>query len=214
VGIREDIKLAIVLGIAGGTGSGKTTVAQAVAGAFMDNSVMVEQDCFYLDRSHIEPDKRKVVNFDHPEAIDLTLLQQCVMQLKNNKKAQLPVYDFTSHTRTKQKRALGPAKIIIVEGILIFHYPQLRNLMDLKVFVQTDADVRLARRIKRDIDERGRILHSVLKQYFNTVKPMHEKYVEPSRYHADIILPEGGFNLLGVETIIAQVARLLRYDGE
>lgn len=206
--------MAIVLGIAGGTGSGKTTVARAIAGAFLDSSVMVEQDCFYLDSSHLDPDERNKVNFDHPDAIDLPLLMHCIMQLKNNKKTQLPVYDFTTHTRKKEKITVGPVRIIIVEGILIFHYPELRSLMDLKVFVQTDSDVRLARRIKRDMDERGRSLGSVLKQYFKTVKPMHEKYVEPSKYHSDIILPEGGFNLIGVETIIAQVARLLRYDGE
>lgn len=206
--------MAIVLGIAGGTGSGKTTVARAIAGAFLDTSVMVEQDCFYLDRSHLEPEDRINVNFDHPEAIDLPLMMHCVMQLKNNKKTHLPVYDFTTHTRKKEKTITGPAKIVIVEGILIFHYPELRSLMDLKVFVQTDADVRLARRIKRDMDERGRTLNSVLKQYFKTVKPMHEKFVEPSKYHADIILPEGGLNLVGVETIIAQVARMLRYDGQ
>ncbi len=206
--------MAIVLGIAGGTGSGKTTVARAIAGAFLDNAVVVEQDCFYLDRSGMPQEERENVNYDHPDAIDLPLLMHCIIQLKNNKKTQIPIYDFNTHTRKKEKLVVGPAPIVILEGILIFHYPDLRNLMDLKVFVQTDSDVRLARRIKRDMDERGRSLGSVLKQYFRTVKPMHDKYVEPSKYHADIILPEGGFNLVGVETIIAQVARMLRYKGQ
>lgn len=203
----------IVVGIAGGTGSGKTTVARAVAGAFLDRAVMIEQDCFYRDRSDTIPFKdRKDLNFDHPDSIDDGLMLETLKKLKSGDQGRIPQYDFTTHTRKKEMVKVGPADVIVVEGILLFHYPELRNLFDIKVFVQTDADIRLMRRIKRDLEERGRTLGAVFSQYLRNVKPMHEMYVEPSKHFADIIIPEGGFNVVGVETIISQVSKMLRYD--
>jgi uridine kinase len=203
----------VSVGIAGGTGSGKTTVAKAVAGAFLDRAVMVEQDCFYMDRSNIPFSQRKDINFDHPDSIDVELMVETLTKLKNREQGKVPQYDFTTHTRKKEMVAVGPADVVIAEGILLFYYPQLRDLFDLKVFVQTDADIRLLRRIKRDIEERGRTLGAVFSQYLKSVKPMYEMYVEPSKYYADIILPEGGFNVIGVETIISQISKMLRYDA-
>ena len=201
----------IVIGIAGGTGSGKTTVARAVTGAFMDRAIMIEQDCFYIDRSNVPFRERKGLNFDHPGSIDTDLMIKTLVGLKNRERVKIPSYDFTTHTRRKDTIPIGPAEVIVVEGILILHYPGLREILDLKVFVQTDADIRLMRRIKRDLEERGRTLEAVFSQYLKSVKPMHEMYVEPSRQYADIIIPEGGFNVVGVETIISQVAKMLRY---
>lgn len=201
----------IIIGIAGGTGSGKTTVARAVAGAFLDRSVLIEQDCFYMDRSSVPFRERKDLNFDHPDSIDVDLLIKTLLGLKNREQVKIPRYDFTTHTRKKGAAPVGPADVIVVEGILLLHYPGLREIFDLKVFVQTDADIRLIRRIKRDLEDRGRTLGAVFSQYIKSVKPMHEMYVEPSRQYADIIIPEGGFNLVGVETIISQVSKMLRY---
>lgn len=203
----------IAVGIAGGTGSGKTTVARAVAGAFLDRAVMIEQDCFYMDRGNIPFMDRKDLNFDHPDSIDVRLMIDTLVRLKNREQAKIPIYDFTTHTRRKEMLTAGPSDIIVVEGILIFHYPELRKLFDLKVFVQTDSDIRLLRRIKRDLEERGRNLGAVFSQYLRSVKPMHEMYVEPSKHFADIIIPEGGFNVVGVEAIISQVSKMLRYDA-
>lgn len=202
----------IAVGIAGGTGSGKTTVARAVAGAFLDRAVMIEQDCYYIDRGNVPFRDRKELNFDHPDSIDVELMIDTLTRLKNREQVKVPVYDFTTHTRRKEMMAAGPADVIVVEGILIFYYQELRKLFDLRVFVQTDSDIRLLRRIKRDLEERGRTLGAVFSQYLRSVKPMHEMYVEPSKHHADIIIPEGGFNVVGVETIISQVSKMLRYD--
>jgi len=203
--------LPILIGIAGGTGSGKTTVARAVAGAFLDRAVLIEEDCFYIDRSKVPFRERKDLNFDHPGSIDVDLMIKTLLGLKNRERGNIPRYDFTTHTRKKETVPVGPAVVIVVEGILILHYPALREILDLKVFVQTDADIRLMRRVKRDLEERGRTLGAVFSQYIKSVKPMHEMYVEPSRQYADIIIPEGGFNLVGVETIISQVSKMLRY---
>lgn len=203
--------MSIVVGIAGGTGSGKTTVARAVAGAFLARAVMIEQDCFYRDRTDIPFKDRKDINFDHPDSIDDCLMVEALKKLKAGEQGRIPQYDFTTHARKKEMVKVGPADVIVVEGILLFHYPELRRLFDLKVFVQTDADIRLMRRIKRDLEERGRTLAAVFCQYIRSVKPMHEMYVEPSKHHADIIIPEGGFNVVGVETIISQVSKMLRY---
>lgn len=202
----------VVIGIAGGTGSGKTTVARAVTGAFLDRAVLIEQDCFYRERSDIPFKDRKDLNFDHPDSIDDRLMVEILRKLKTGEQVKMPQYDFTTHIRKKETVKVGPADVFVVEGILLFHYPELRNLFDLKVFVQTDADIRLMRRIKRDLEERGRTLGSVFSQYLRSVKPMHELYVEPSKHYADIIIPEGGFNVVGVETIINQAAKMLRYD--
>ncbi|MFZ5644618.1 MAG: uridine kinase [Bacillota bacterium] len=201
-----------IIGIAGGTGSGKTTVARAVAGAFLDRAIVIEQDCFYKDRSNVPFKERKDLNFDHPDAIDIELMVEALDKLRNGEPAMVPQYDFTNHTRKKMAFTVGPADLVVVEGILLFHYPELRIMFDLKVFVQTDADIRLMRRIRRDLEERGRTLSSVFSQYTKSVKPMHEKYVEPSKHYADIIIPEGGFNVIGVETIISQVAKMVRME--
>lgn len=202
-----------MVGIAGGTGSGKTTVARAVAGAFLDRAVMIEQDCYYIDRGSVPFRDRKDLNFDHPDSIDVPLMMETLIRLKNREPGKVPVYDFTTHTRKKEMIKVGPTDVIVVEGILLFHYPELRGMFDLKVFVQTDADIRLLRRIKRDLEERDRTLGSVFSQYLKSVKPMHEMYVEPSKLFADIIIPEGGFNVVGVETIISQVTKMIRYDA-
>lgn len=203
--------MSIVIGIAGGTGSGKTTVARAVAGAFLDRAIMIEQDCFYRDRGDVPFRERKDLNFDHPDSIDDALMLETLNRLKAGQQARIPQYDFTCHARKKETVKIGPADLIVVEGILIYHYPGIREIFDLKVFVQTDADIRLMRRIKRDLEERGRTLGAIFSQYLRSVKPMHEMYVEPSKLYADIIIPEGGFNVVGVETIISQVSRMLKY---
>jgi uridine kinase len=182
----------LIIGVAGGTGSGKTTIANAIIAAIdHPQMLLIQHDAYYKDASHLPLAERAKINFDHPDALETDLLVRHLRELSAGRPVEMPVYDFATHTRLKAGVPKLPAKVIIVEGILIFSDPALRDLMDLKIFVDTDDDLRFIRRLKRDIQERGRSLDSVVTQYLGTVRPMHIAFVEPSRTYADIIIPEG-----------------------
>lgn len=205
----------IIIGVAGGTGSGKTTVAMKIlerVGA--ENIAYIPHDAYYRDLSHLPPEERAKVNFDHPDSLETELLIEHLKQLKEGQPVDIPVYDFTTHTRTNQTRRVGPAPVILVEGILVFAEPALRELFDVKLYVDTDADVRLIRRIQRDVRERGRTLESVLQQYLTTVRPMHLEFVEPSKRYADVIIPEGGHNEVAIEMVAARIRGLLEQRAQ
>jgi len=202
----------VTMGVAGGTGSGKTTVARAIAGAFLDRAAMIEQDSFYIDRSSMPFKNRKEVNYDNPDSIDIDLMIETLNKLKKSESVLIPQFEFNTKKKKKERILVKPVDVIVVEGILLFYYPGLRHLFDLKVLVQTDADIRLMRMIKRDVEERDRTINSVFSQYLKNIKPMYEMYVETSKQYADIILPEGGLNILGLETIISQLSKMLKYD--
>ncbi len=188
------MKHAVLIGIAGGTGSGKTTLARRLKKTFGDDVVLLCQDYYYKPFNNLTFEERKQVNFDHPVAFDSRLLIKHLKQLKNFEPIDRPTYSFVEYTRLNETVREEPRRVIILEGILIFENPELAELMDIKVFVDTDADIRLTRRLMRDIHERGRNLDSVISQYLNTVKPMHEAFIEPSKKNADVIIPEGGMN--------------------
>lgn len=201
----------LVIAIAGGSGSGKTTVANAIlerVGA--DRIAYLPHDAYYRDISDLPLAQRREINFDHPNSLETELLIEHIQRLKNWESIQLPIYDFTTHTRTKQTKLVEPQRVIIVEGILIFGEPALRNLFDVKIFVDTDADLRFIRRLQRDITERGRTTENVIRQYTSTVRPMHLEFVEPSKRYADVIIPEGGLNPVAMEMVIARVESLLQ----
>lgn len=179
----------LVIGIAGGTGSGKTTLAKKIQESLRPNVVLIEQDCYYRDLSDLPVEERSETNFDHPESIDFECFAQDIAVLKEGRSIQKPIYSFTSHTRISKTVEVASAEVIIVEGILIFTEEKMRDLLDLKIYVQTDDDVRILRRIERDIRERGRDFESVNRQYLTTVKPMHNQFVEPSKKYADVIIP-------------------------
>jgi len=179
----------LVIGIAGGTGSGKTTLAKKIQSSLGPNVVLVEQDCYYKDLSHLPFEERGNTNFDHPNSIDFNRLCQDILALKNGDSIQKPIYSFSTHTRLPEDVEVTPADIIIIEGILIFTDQRMRDLLDLKIYVQTDDDVRILRRIERDMRERDRDFQSILSQYLTTVKPMHNQFVEPSKHYADVIIP-------------------------
>ncbi|MBC7249767.1 MAG: uridine kinase [Anaerolineae bacterium] len=205
----------IVIGVSGGTGSGKTTVVQAIlerVGA--ERIAFIQHDSYYRDQSHLPLEERARVNFDHPDALETDLLIKHVRQLLAGQAVEVPVYDFTTHTRTNRTRRVEPRRVILVEGILIFAEPELRDLMDVKIYVDTDADIRFIRRLKRDIAERGRTVESVIEQYLSTVRPMHLEFVEPSKRYADVIIPEGGFNVVALDMVVARVQRLLEGNSE
>ena len=191
-----------VIGIAGGTGSGKTTVARKLNQAFKNDSVILSHDYYYKDISHLTFEERCLVNFDHPDSLDTELLVEHISKLKQGESIMHPTYDFSNHCRNDQWKRVDSAKIIIVEGILIFTNKALCDLCDIKLFVDTDADVRFIRRLRRDTNKRGRSVESVVNQYLSTVKPMHEQFVEPYRRKADIIVPEGGHNDVAFNMII------------
>ncbi len=196
----------LVIGIAGGTGSGKTTVAENVVRRLaLDAVTVVQQDAYYRDLSDLAPPQRDLRNFDHPDSIEHELFAGHVARLKAGQPVEQPVYDFTTHSRTSETRRLVPRDVVIAEGILLFHYPELRLLLDIKIFVDTPADIRLLRRIMRDIRERGRTLDSVTEQYVQTVRPMHEEFVEPSKRWADVIIPEGGYNEIAIDMVASQI---------
>lgn len=199
-----------VLGIAGGTGSGKTTIAQSLKVHFKDQCVNIPHDRYYNDQSAKTMDERKKTNYDHPDALETDLFIKQLHQLTNGEKIETPEYDFTQHTRkTDTTIPVSPAPLIIVEGILLFDSQEMRDLMDLKIFVDVSADIRILRRAKRDIEERGRTIDSVYEQYIQTARPMHEKYVEPTKAFADIIIPHGGKNEKAVSTLIHTLERRL-----
>ncbi len=199
----------VIIGIAGGTGSGKSTIADAIQIEVKDNITILTQDSYYKSFNGLSMEERAKLNFDHPETFDNELMMQHLIALKKRVPVEMPVYDFSTHLRTSETIQLKPAKIIIVEGILIYENKELRDLMDIKIFVDTDADVRILRRIMRDMVERGRTLESVINQYQTTVRPMHIEFVEPSKKYADIIIPEGGYNKIGIDMLIAQIKTIL-----
>ncbi len=200
----------IVIGVAGGTGSGKTTVSRRILEQVsVVNVAYIQHDSYYKDRSHLKPAERACINFDHPDALETSLLVEHVNSLVAGNAIDVPVYDFTTHTRGAETTRVTPRPIILIEGILILVDKELRNLMDIKVFVDTDADTRFIRRLKRDIQERGRSMESVIRQYEETVKPMHLEFVEPSKRYADIIIPEGGLNEVGVDMLVTKIRSLL-----
>jgi uridine kinase len=201
----------LVIGIAGGTGSGKTTVANEIFEQVGENIVSyLPHDAYYKDLSSLPPVQRAAVNFDHPNSLDTDLMKSHIEQLKIGQGIELPVYDFTTHCRTKETINIPPNPVILVEGILIFVDPEMRDLFDVKLFVDTDADIRLIRRIQRDINERGRSIESILQQYQTTVRPMHLEFVEPSKRYADVIIPEGGYNIVALQMVIARIESMLR----
>jgi uridine kinase len=196
---------AIIVGIAGGTGSGKTTLAKKLQEAFPHESILISQDSYYKDLSGLTLEERERVNFDHPDSLDFVLLKSQIEQLKNCEGIQKPVYNFKTHTREKFSHTVQPSKLVIVEGILLFAIPEMRHLFNIKVFIDTDDDVRILRRIERDIQERARDFNSVRDQYLLTVKPMHEAFVEPSKQYADLIVPRGGENLMALSVLISKL---------
>jgi uridine kinase len=204
-------KTPIVIGIAGGTGSGKTTVArQVLKGVGKERIAYIQHDAYYRDHSHQPLEERARVNYDHPDSLETDLLVRHIEQLKKWQAVDIPVYDFTTHTRTNRTIHIQPKGVILVEGILIFAEPELRKVFDVKIFVDTDADIRFIRRLKRDITDRGRTTQSVIDQYMETVRPMHMEFVEPSKRYADVIIPEGGLNEVALDLVIAQIEKLLQ----
>ena len=196
----------ILIGIAGGTGSGKTTLTRHLKEHFGQEVTVISHDNYYKRQDGKTYEERAKVNYDHPSAFDTDLLIEHLRQLKAGHSIQCPVYSYSDHNRTDRTVEIFPTKVIIVEGILIFQNPTLRDMFDIKIFVETDADVRILRRALRDVEERGRTLQSVVTQYLTTVKPMHEQYVEPSRKYADIVVLEGGHNLVALDLIMQRIA--------
>jgi uridine kinase len=199
-----------VVGIAGGTGSGKTTVAHKLAGAMpTGRCATIEHDAYYRDQGHLPPHERDAINYDHPAVLESSLLVSHLGELRAGRAVEVPIYDFPSHTRRTETRLVQPARVIIVEGILVFTEPALREQMDLKIFVDTDPDIRLMRRIRRDLEQRGRTFQSVRDQYYATVRPMHIEHVEPTKRWADLILPEGGDNRVALDILLGQLWRIV-----
>ena len=199
-----------VIGVAGGTGSGKSTLVKRLQEAFRSEDVATLcHDYYYKAHPELTYEERTKLNYDHPQSFDTDMLVEHVRALKSNVAVERPVYSFVEHNRTEETVAVKPSKVIIIDGILIFENKELRDLMEIKVFVDTDADLRLARRILRDVRERGRSMESVISQYTTTVKPMHEEFVEPSKRYADVIIPEGGFNSVAVQMLIQNIRSIV-----
>ncbi len=198
-----------VIGVAGGTGSGKSTLVQKLQEAFREEVVTLSHDYYYKENNDLTLEERKKLNYDHPRSFDTTMMIEHIKALKEGVPIERPVYSFVEHTRLEKTIKVNPAKALIVEGILIFENKELRDQMDIKVYVDTDADIRLARRILRDVRERGRSMESVINQYISTVKAMHEEFVEPSKKYADVIIPEGGFNSVAVAMLIENIKSVI-----
>lgn len=200
----------IIIGVAGGTGSGKTTVSEAILERVgRERITYIQHDSYYKDLSHLPLEERHKINFDHPDALDTNLLVEHLKRLQAASPIEVPIYDFTTHTRRRETRRVEPRGVTLVEGILIFADKGLRELMDVKIFVDTDADIRFIRRLQRDITKRGRTMESVVHQYLETVRPMHLEFVEPSKRYADIIIPEGGFNVTAIDMVVARVETMM-----
>ena len=200
----------IIIGIGGGTGSGKTSLAKGILAEYGEGEVaVIEQDSYYKDLSHIIYEERAGQNYDHPDSIDIDLFESHLQQLLDGKTIAIPTYDFSTHVRMDKTTPITQHHVIVVEGILTLHYPQLRKLFTIKIFVDTPADIRFIRRLTRDIHERGRTTESVNKQYLSTVRPMHEQFVEPSKYYADLIIPEGGENKVAIDLIRTKIDSIL-----
>lgn len=199
-----------VVGIAGGTGSGKTTVAHKLAAAMpTGRCVTIEHDAYYRDQRHLSLEERVTINYDHPASLESSLLATHLRELRSGRVVEVPIYDFATHTRRIDTRRVEPSRVIVVEGILVFTEPALREQMDIKIFVDTDPDIRLMRRIRRDIEQRGRTFQSVRDQYYATVRPMHLEYVEPSKRWADLIIPEGGDNRIALDIVLGRLWRIV-----
>lgn len=204
------MKDVVVIGVAGGTGSGKSTLVKRLQEAFKNDDVAtICHDFYYKAHPELSYEERTKLNYDHPAAFDTDMLVEHIRQLKEGKNVECPVYSFVEHNRTTETLPVAPSKVIIIDGILIFENEELRDMMDIKVYVDTDADLRLARRILRDVRERGRSMESVISQYTQTVKPMHEQFVEPSKRYADVIIPEGGFNSVAVSMLIQSIRSIV-----
>ncbi len=204
----------IVIGIAGGSGSGKTTLMKNLIARFGDDVTVLSHDNYYRPYDDLNIEQRRAINWDHPDAFDTDMMIEHLRELKAGHAIECPNYDYTNYARCTETTHLEPTKVILVEGILIFENKQLCSLMDIKIFVDTDADVRLIRRIRRDVAKRGRSLDSVLTQYLSTVKPMHEQFVEPSKKNADLVVLEGGQNLVALEMIIDRIQRHIDNESE
>ena len=204
------MKRPIFIGITGGTGSGKSTIAKEIYRQFGEDCIaMIEQDSYYKDQSHLSMEDRVKTNYDHPNAFDNNLLVSHLESLLNGHSIQKPSYDFSIHNRIEDTTKVEPKEIVIVEGILILEDPRIKELLDIKIYVDTDADVRIIRRMVRDINERGRTMESVINQYLNVVKPMHNQFTEPTKKFADIIIPEGGHNKVAIDIIVAKIKEVL-----
>lgn len=200
----------IIIGVAGGTGSGKTTVTEQILAMVGEERIaFIPHDAYYRDHAHLSLDLRQQVNFDHPESLETDLLVEHLKLWREGQAIEVPIYDFTTHRRTPQTRRVESQRVAIVEGILVFAEPKLRELFDVKLYVDTDADIRFIRRLRRDISERGRTMASVVEQYLGTVRPMHLEFVEPSKRYADVIIPEGGYNQVAMDMVVARIERLL-----
>lgn len=207
-------KRPVVIGIAGGSCSGKTTVTNAIYDVFRNHSVVViEQDYYYKDQSHMTFEERLQTNYDHPLAFDTDLLIEHVNKLINRQPIQKPVYNYVEHTRSKEIIDVEPKDVIIIEGILVLEDERLRDLMDIKLFVDTDSDLRIIRRIQRDIQERGRTIESVIEQYTSAVRPMHNMFIEPTKRYADVIIPEGGGNNVAIDLMVTKIKTILETDA-
>ena len=203
-------KYAILIGIAGGTGSGKTSIAKAIASDFGKSEVaLIEQDAYYRDLSNLTMEKRSVFNFDHPDAVDFHFMELQLNELIQGNNVNIPIYDFTTHTRKNETQFVERHRIIILEGILTLFHQEIRDMMDIKIYVETADDIRIIRRIKRDMEKRGRTFTSVIEQYYNTVRPMHIQFVEPTKKYADIIIPEGGQNKVAVDILRTKIMTLI-----
>ena len=196
----------LIIGIAGGTGSGKSTLTSRIKEVFGEDVTVLMHDNYYKAHDDMTYEERTRLNYDHPNALDTELMIEHIKKIRNGEDITCPVYDFAAHNRSKETITIHPNKVMVVEGILIFENKALTDLMDIKIYVDTDADVRILRRILRDVEERGRSLNSVINQYLQTVKPMHEQFVEPSKKHADIIVPEGGQNRVALEMIMQRIS--------
>lgn len=204
----------IVIGIAGGSGSGKTLVTKRIFRELGSEKItVIQQDSYYKELSHLSLEERTKQNFDHPDSFDTPLLLEQLKGLLAGQAIEVPIYDFKTHSRKPETQRLGGHFIIVLEGILILHYPELRDLMDIKIYVDTADDIRLIRRIRRDVTERGRSLDSILEQYENSVRPMHLQFIEPSKRYADIIVPEGGYNLVAIDLLKTKIKSLLKEHG-
>jgi uridine kinase len=199
----------LVVGIAGGTGSGKTTVARKLAAAMPPGRcATIEHDAYYRDQGHLTRAEREAINYDHPASLESDLLAAHLRELRAGRAVDVPIYDFSTHTRSADRRRVEPARLIVVEGILVFVDAALRELMDIKIYVDTDADIRLMRRIRRDLEHRGRTFQSVRDQYYATVRPMHNEHVEPTKRWADLIVPEGGDNHVALDVLLGRLGRI------
>ena len=205
------MKKPILIGITGGTGSGKSSIADSIYSSFSDECIaMIQQDMYYKDQSHLSMEERVLTNYDHPNAFDNDLIIEHLKCLLNGNSIDKPIYDFANHTRAKETVRVEPRRIIIVEGILVLENKELRDLLDIKVYVDTDADIRILRRLVRDINERGRTVESVINQYLDIVRPMHLQFTEPTKRYADIIVPEGGQNKVAIDILVSKIKDILK----